>query len=172
MPAARSAERRVGIARSAIALLLLAAASSLHAQSAPCGITSITERSRLVYPAIAQAAHVQGPVILLATFEKDGTVSRVKIVSAPLLFDQLIGRVAADYVKGWQANSFSGPRGCPIVVSFNMIEGDKGNKPACSDQRVVLSELTRSDLQHVKISTHSVPLCPAVAITKTGDHQP
>jgi hypothetical protein len=124
------------------ALLLAAFASAASdAQTAPCGLTSITESTPLAYPPIARAAHVQGPVVLLATFERDGSVSRVKIVSAPLLLDQLMGRVAADFVKGWKANSFSGPRECPVVVQF--VIGAETNNPKVSVSRI--------DSQHVRI---------------------
>ncbi len=134
-----------GVARSAV--LALAGTSLLHAQSAPCGITSITEQSQPVYPPIARAAHVEGPVILLATFEKDGTVSRVKVVGALPLLDQLMARVAADYVKGWRANSFSGPRECPVVVNFRI--GAQSNDPKTTFSRI--------DLQHVQITAETFP---------------
>jgi TonB family protein len=136
------------VALRATALLCLSSALPVaHAQSAPCGLTSIQESTQLSYPPIAKAAHVQGSVVLLATFDRDGTVSRVKIVSAPLLLDRLMGRVAADFVKGWKANAFSGPRECPVSITFSL--GPDNDHPK--------TFITRSDLQHVLVTSENYP---------------
>jgi hypothetical protein len=105
------------------------------------------ESTQLSYPPIAKAAHFQGSVVLLATFERDGTVSRVKILSAPLLLNELMGRVAGDFVKGWKANSFTGPRECPISIRFSI--GPENDNPKTS--------VTRADLQHVRITSETYP---------------
>jgi hypothetical protein len=128
-----------------MALLLLAATGFIYAQSAPCGLTSITEQSQLVYPPIARAAHVQGPVVLLVMFEQDGSVSNVKIVSAPRLLDELMGKVAAAYVRGWKANAFSGPRECPVAIDFAL--GAESQDPKIS--------VVRIDAQHVRIAAET-----------------
>jgi TonB family protein len=139
---------KIGTALRATAFFALASTvPAAYAQPAPCGLTSIQESTQLNYPPIAKAAHVEGSVVLLATFDRDGTVSRVKIVSAPLLLDQLMGRVAADFVRGWKANAFSGPRECPISISFSI--GPDNDHPKTS--------LTRSDLQHIRITSETYP---------------
>lgn len=149
-----------GIARSASALLLLAATSLLHAQSASCGITSITESSKLAYPPIARAAHVGGTVILLARFDHGGTPAIVEVVSGPML-----RAAATEFVKGWRVDKSEGSRECPIVIAFNIIEGDK---PVCSYKEAGPPQLTRSDLQHVSVSVRSIWTCdPQETITTT-----
>jgi TonB family protein len=153
--ASSTADDRIGrhplrmprLSHSPIAATLDVALRVAHAQSAPCGLTSIQESTQLSYPPIAKAAHVQGSVVLLATFDRDGTVSRVKIVSAPLLLDRLMGRVAADFVKGWKANAFSGPRECPVSITFSL--GPDNDHPK--------TFITRSDLQHVLVTSENYP---------------
>ena len=135
-----------GIARSATALLCVATIlGPAHAQSLGCGLTSVQESTPLTYPPIARAAHVEGPVVLLVTFEQDGSVSHIKIVRAPPLLDQLMGRVASEFVKGWKANSYSGPRECPVVIQF--VIGPEVDNPK--------SYVTRVDLQHVSIAAET-----------------
>jgi TonB family protein len=161
VPHPRRAAAGWGIARSAIALLLLASASLLHAQPTPCGLTSITEQSQLVYPPIARAAHVSGTVILLTRFDTQGVPVHINVLSGP----PMLQRAALDFVKNWRANQYGGPRECPLVVNFNMIEG---NTPVCSDQEAGSPRFTRTDLQHVSLSTQGLWLCdPAATVTKT-----
>ena len=118
---------------------------------------SISESASLAYPPITRAARVQGPVVLLATFKPDGSVSEVKIVSAPLLLNQLMGRVAADFVKSWRANSFTGPRECPVVVQFVLgAEAD--------NQKVFLN---RIDTQHFRIFAETFH--PTVSYTASSN---
>ena len=138
-----------GIARSATALLILGAAAALPAQTAPCGITSITETSRLIYPPIARAAHASGDVILLTRFDTHGVPVDVAVVSGP----PMLQGAAVDFVKGWRANGYTGPRECPIVVSFKMIEDDKS---ICTAKEDGLLKLARSDVQHVSVAVHSL----------------
>lgn len=164
VPHPRRAAAGWGIARSASSLLLLAGASLLHAQSAPCGITSITETSQFVYPPIARAAHIDGTVILLVRFAQDGAATNATVISGP----PMLRGSALDFVKGWRANGYTGPRECPIVVTFNVIEGDK---PVCSSEEAGPPKFSRSDLQHVSLSTHGLWICdPAATITKTRKH--
>ena len=161
VPHPRRAAAGWGIARSATAFLFFTTASLLHAQSAPCGVTSISETSQLIYPPIARAAHVSGTVILLVRFGQDGAVMNGTVVSGP----PMLRGSALDFVKGWRANGYTGPRECPIVVNFNVIEGDE---PVCSPQEAGPPKFSRSDLQHVSLSTHSLWICdPAATITKT-----
>ena len=142
-----------GIAQSATALLLLAAAAALPAQSAPCGITSVTETSQLVYPPIARAAHVSGIVILLVHFGQDGIATNGTVVSGPTM----LRASALDFVKSWRANAYTGPRECPIAVTFDFIgapsaecgtPGDESQKPVSPPHRI--------DVQHFVITSNNL----------------
>jgi hypothetical protein len=122
--------------------------SAAHAQSASCGLTSVKELRPLLYPPIAKAAHVTATVVLLATFDLTGNVTSVKPVSGPLMLQG----AAIEYVKHWQANSSTGPRECPVAVTFRMVgvEAECGSKDDRSN--ISLDSFQRLDLQHVVIT--------------------
>lgn len=148
-----------GIARCAM-LLAAATTSLLQAQSAPCGITSITDKSQFVYPPIARAAHIGGSVILLARFAQDGTVANATVISGP----PMLRDSALEFVKSWRANAYTGPRECPMVIDFNLIS----DKPVCTYEEAGPPQVTRSDVQHVSVSVRSIWTCdPSATITKT-----
>ena len=140
-----------------ILFLLLALTSNAFAQTSNCGgLTSVRETTRAVYPPIAKAAHVWGTVILLASFEPSGTVSKIDVVSGP----QMLRESAVAFVKGWMVNQFTGPRTCPIVVEYVSRHVD------CF-QDAGKDILTRSDPQHVILEGGFVPLCdPAADISR------
>lgn len=161
VPHPRCAAAGWGVVRSASALLLVTGASVLHAQSTSCGLSSITEQAKLSYPPIARAARVAGTVILLTRFDNNGVPVNIRVVSGP----PVLQPAALEFIKGWRANEYEGPRECPIVVTFNMIAGDK---PVCSYEEAESPGFARSDTQHVTITVHPVSLCdPAATITKT-----
>lgn len=141
-----------GIARSATALLLLAGASALSAQSAPCGITSVTETSQLIYPPIARAAHVSGTVLLLAQFDNNGVPARVRVVSgAPMLQG-----AAINFAKGWRANEYTGPRECPFAVTFSFVGAPSAECGTPQDESQQTAQpLRRVDLQHYVLASHN-----------------
>ena len=112
------------------------------AQTAPCGLTSVVDGRELFYPPLARAANVTGEVIMLVSFELDGNVWKALVVSGP----QMLRPAALEYVGAWKANDYSGPRTCPIVISFQLdINQPKGK--------------TRQDLQHVTVYDKTVCLC-------------
>lgn len=117
----------------AMAFLLLAV-PFMQAQNCG-GLSSVSESVALVYPPIAKAARVQGTVIMLITFRKDGSVESSKVVSGPPMLRQS----AMDFVSGWKANTYSGPRTCPVVIHYFMQPDYKGPTQH------------REDLQHVSI---------------------
>src|SRR5215472_19068592 len=123
------------------ALLFMAGTSLLRAQSAPCGLSSMTEQSKLMYPPIARAAHVEDTVILLTRFDTNGVPVQVRVLSgAPMLRGE-----AVDFVKSWRANEYSGPRECPIAINFSFV----GPPPAeCgTDESAASFTAQRLDLQ-------------------------
>lgn len=137
------------IARRGAAFLCMSLAlSAAHAQSASCGLTSIQESAPLNYPPIAKAAHVSGTVVLLATFDLTGKVTSVRPVSGPLMLQGS----AIDYIRHWQANASTGPRECPIAVTFRMVgvAAECGSKDDHSN--ISLDSFQRLDLQHVVIT--------------------
>jgi TonB family protein len=95
----------------------------------------------LTYPPIANAARFEGMAILIATFDQDGSVSKVKVVSSPGILEA----AAVDYVKGWKANPYSGPRECPVVIEFAL--GAEADHPKVA--------ISRTDIQHVRIKSET-----------------
>lgn len=144
---------KVGSVRGLCILLAATfAAGVAQAQSVPCGLTSMTETAQLVYPPIAKAAHVEGPVILLATFAQDGTVTTTTTIHGP----KMLEAAATTYVKSLRANSYTGPRQCPIVVTFHM-QGGPRSCDAPTDQGTYIPRFEHIDLQHVALTVK--PAC-------------
>ena len=124
-----------------IALLFLSLCIPAFGQPNTCGgLTSVTDGAKPVYPPIARAAHVQGMVILLVSFKTTGEADTVQIVSGP----PMLQKAATDYVKSWRANTYTGPRTCPIVITFNL---DLGNGAPQSE--------VRTDPQHVNVNSYA-----------------
>lgn len=120
----------------------------------------MSEQSQLAYPPIARVAHVSGNVILLVRFDNNGTPVNIRVISGP----PMLQSAAVSFVKTWRANEYTGPRECPIGLSFNMVDGE----PVCSSDQAESPKVFRSDPQHVSISIHSIWLCgPAATIAKT-----
>ena len=107
-----------------------------------CGLTSMTETAKPLYPPIAKAAHIEGNIIMLVTFKLNGAVEKIDVVSGP----EMLKAAARIYVQGWHANEYTGPRTCPIIVNFHILhEGD-----------TTTPTFIRQDLQHVTLN--SIPL--------------
>lgn len=117
-------------------VLLLALSATTFAQQPPCGLTSIKETARLVYPPIAKAAHVSGTMIFLVSFKQSGEVENVEVLSGP----KLLTIPATTYVEGLRANEYGGPRNCPIVINYLLEPTGIAPRP-----------IEKSDLQHVTI---------------------
>jgi Gram-negative bacterial TonB protein C-terminal len=131
------------IARSAIALAMLTGPSILCAQTSSCGLSSVNEISRLAYPPIAIATHLQGDVILMTSFAPSGEVLSLRVLSGP----EMLKQAAQDFVAGWHVNRYGGPRECAIVIQFRL--GKETETPQ--------STITRIDPQHVLITTERRP---------------
>ena len=122
----------------ATALLFLSLSPIGIAQQETCGLRKMTETTTPIYPPIAKAAHVEGNVVMLVNFKTSGEVEKIDIVSG----HEMLKIAATNYVQGWHANEYTGPRTCPIVVSFRLHrQGDTTTPP-----------VVRQDLQHVTLT--------------------
>jgi hypothetical protein len=122
----------------ATALLLLSLSHPGVAQQETCGLSKMTDTNAVVYPPIAKAAHVEGNVIMLVRFKLSGEVEKVDIVSGP----EMLKPAATSYVQGWRANEYTGPRTCPIVISFRLLPEKDTTTP----------HVIRQDPQHVTLN--------------------
>jgi hypothetical protein len=103
----------------------------------------MTEAAPPIYPPIARAAHVSGNVILMVSFEADGSPGHIDVLSGPVM----LRNATTEYVKGWRANRYTGPRTCPIVVNYFI-----------APEGTPLEHLAqREDVQHVSVSTVFLP---------------
>ena len=130
---------------------LLATTASAQAQTSPCGLTSMSETARPAYPPIAQIARISGTAILMVRFTPTGEVDHITEISGP----PMLLKAATSSVKTWQANAFTGPRECPIVVNFELSHGvdscDIPPEPAVPYERL--------DPQHVILRGRVQPIC-------------
>jgi hypothetical protein len=122
----------------AAAILSLSISCTCVAQQSTCGLSKMTEAATPVYPPIAKAAHVEGNVILMVAFKTSGEVEKIDLVSG----SEMLKIAAANYVQGWHANEYSGPRTCPIVISFRLRRQGETTTPP----------IVRQDLQHVALT--------------------
>jgi len=68
---------------------------------------------------------------------------------------------ATNYVTGWQANAYTGPRQCPVVIDFKILNTEPCENTGTPDMT------ERIDLQHVAIGTNEIWLCdPPSTITR------
>jgi protein TonB len=58
----------------------------------------LIERTPPSYPPIAEAARVQGTVVLRATISKEGTIKNLEVVSGPAMLQQ----ASLDAVRAWR----------------------------------------------------------------------
>jgi hypothetical protein len=157
-----------------ISLILIAAAltlSAAHAQVPACGITSMTETAAPIYPPIPKVAHIEGPVILMVRFSPNGTVERITTLSgAPMLLN-----AAFSFVNGWRANEYTGPRECPIVITFELTPGscELGPVPTTPTPPVAPPPPAYShiDMQHVTVRATGFVTCdPAADVIRRRKH--
>ena len=138
---------------------LMIGASVLSAQPvAACGLTAVTESTELIYPPIAKAAHVSGSVIFITSFAPDGTVSDLKVLSgAPMLAGS-----ATNFVRGWKANTATGVRNCPVVITFRAVGEEHDCDAKAEPPKPALEAVSRQDLQHVTITQDRSRSCYTV----------
>ena len=139
------------------ALLLLAGTATLPAQSAPCGLTRLPEPGTKFYPPLAQAAHVSGTVVLLASFDHDGSARVSRMLQGP----QMLRPAAVRFVEASKADASAGSRECPIVISFELADTHSCDVPPEPPQPFDVR-----DSQHLAIFGRTVPICdPPATIT-------
>ena len=114
-----------------------------QAQQASCGLTTMTEMVQPLYPPIARAARVEGVVVLLVDFDLNGTVQSVRAISGP----EMLRLSATTSVKTWHANTYSGPRTCPVAVTFHL-----------NWTKTMLASTIRSDPQHIIVNSTVIAL--------------
>ena len=144
-----------------IAALLWAYAALASAQSsaAPCDLTSAHDTVVLSYPPIARAAHVEGVVVIHATFSSNGDVERAQTVTGAAMLE----KPTLNYVQGWKTNPAVGSRDCTVTVTYHLVEptfsdGCKATYPP--------RQVTRFDIQHVAITDAAGGECdPMVSIS-------
>ena len=125
--------------------IFVAGAMNAGAQTSNCGgLTSTKATTQLVYPPIARAAHIEGTVILLATFNPDGTVARTRqVAGAPML-----QKASSLYIQALQANTYSGPRECAFVINFRLVGPSEECGGPNDDLQVDLPSMQHPDAQH------------------------
>jgi hypothetical protein len=127
---------------------VLGVAPPVQAQTATCGLTSIAYKNELVYPPIAKVAHIEGTVILMVRFEPDGNVEHITKLSGQLMLQN----AAASFLKDAQANEYSGPRECPLVVTFHLVGPTDRECSASDEQKPAPATPEIIDPQHISIS--------------------
>jgi hypothetical protein len=143
-----------GIARSATVLFAAALiASAANGQTVPCGITLVQDTAELNYPPIARAAHQEGSVIILTTFDRDGSVAKAETVSGPMMLRD----TTLAFVKGRKVDASEQIRECPITVTFHLVEETFTND--CQVKDPIQQQVTQVDPQHVDVVAQGVSTC-------------
>jgi len=73
-------------------------------QSFTCGVAELPSTSIKIYPPIAQAAHVSGTVVLIASFDHDGTPKVTHIITGP----EMLKGTAAQLIEESKASPSNG----------------------------------------------------------------
>jgi hypothetical protein len=139
-------------------MLLVCAASIFcvippaNAQPPACGLTSVAYTNHLIYLPIAIAAHIDGTVILMVRFKPDGDVQHIAALSGNLILQN----ASIAFVKNAKANEYSGPRECPVVISF-YLTGPTARECDPTDEKMpVPPQPENTDPQHISISRKNV----------------
>jgi hypothetical protein len=114
------------------------------AKASDCGgLDALNSYGELVYPPIARAAHVSGPVIALVSFTAQGSVAAVHVISGPAM----LRGAATAFLNTWTVNEFTGPRECAITIQFELrVQGCDQPISKIGQDPVMLV-----DLQHVSV---------------------
>jgi Gram-negative bacterial TonB protein C-terminal len=116
----------------------------------------MTETTKPFYPPIARAAHVEGVVVMLVTFKLNGEADKIDVVNGP----KMLQTAASNYVQGWRANEFTGPRTCPIAITFHLLRE--------KDQAV--PGFVRTDVQHVTLNSPTPPVLFSYSYSSQGSN--
>ena len=102
-----------------VLMFWISIARMAHAMEGPCGLTTMVETTVPTYLPLARAANVTGVVIMMAEIGTDGAIENLSVLRGPVMLQS----GALDFVKGWKANRYAGPRTCPLVVSYVLGDG-------------------------------------------------
>lgn len=84
---------------------------------------SLIRRAEPVYPAIARAARIQGPVVLYAIISKDGTIENLRLISGrPMLVQAALAAVSQWRYKPYILNGEAIEVETQITVNFVLAE--------------------------------------------------
>jgi hypothetical protein len=136
------------------AATILATTPSAHAQTAPCGLSSIAYKSELVYPPIAKLAHIEGIAVLMVRFDSNGSVDNISELSG----NRILLNAAATFARGASVNAYSGPRECPIIITFRLTGPGDRECDSTNDIKKPPPPSERIDLQHVLITAENICL--------------
>ena len=140
---------------------LVLGGSHMLAQDAPCGLAKMTDEIQATYPPIGRVAHVEGVVVLIASFAPNGDVVESHVITgSPILVP-----ATTAYVSAWKANATTGVRNCPVVVTYKLT----GTSVECGtpeDRSAEPPIAARIDVQHVTLSA------PAPCFIVTRDPAP
>lgn len=142
------------IAATGILLAFAAGFNLARAQTPPCAIGSLTPTAELTYPPIALQAHVSGTFVIFAKFSIVGDVTDTS-VAGNFTNSMLLSDSARAFVRGLRADTYTGPRECPIVITFRIvgIAAECGTKEDKSQQPPIPME--HPDMQHFVVTSRA-----------------
>jgi hypothetical protein len=71
---------------------------------------------------------------MMAEIGTDGAVEKLSVLSGPVMLQS----EAVDFVKGWKANPYTGPRTCPLIVTYVLGEDGKTTGQRSDPQHYVV----------------------------------
>jgi hypothetical protein len=74
-------------------------------------------------------------VILMAEIATDGRIIKLRVLSGP----EMLQSGAVEFVKGWRANPYSGPRNCALVVSYVLGDGSTTTGKSSDPQHYLIT---------------------------------
>ena len=137
-------------------VVFLWAPCAAHPETRWCSVTGRAAEDRLVYPAIAKAARVQGVVIGRLQFMPGEKVTGVDWVSGPVLLKSYVEK----QVEGWAvATAASGGDPCQtLLVAEFRIADDDGPVPPNPSPSVMWMRITGLPLTIDVVNSDPAPL--------------
>jgi hypothetical protein len=108
----------------ALALVFAVAAGVCRAEPRWCSVTTPNPSNKVVYPAIAKAARVQGVVLAHMIYAPNGRVEQVEAISGPVM----LSRSLHDQLMGWTVRTDAvGNELCETLVIAEFSFSDSGD---------------------------------------------